>query len=860
MAKQSNKKTVRRCSICRKTGHTKRHCPEQEMKKTSPKGSTNKSVVVRVIGDAGSSPHVVDLKDRAEASLWKGVQTFREKHEPKEIRVTVDPAAKMRQDKIKLFLQKHHITPEKPLTAEQRKKIAEFRNQLKSITPNFGDQTDEWQLPVESILEAPVPRKQKKTFEKELAGLLSGTPLKAEKGRWKRFIPQSALQMKWKKIAYASVALFLVAALPWPALSYYNDIKDTSDEVLNASTVGFLSLQSSTIAAFESDIDTANADVSKALTAFAEAKSVLDKEHKVAQFLAKMIPVVGEKLHSRQQLLTAGHQIALGNTYIIKGLEEARSRGDLPVTDRMQQVALHVSRAIPQYDQALEALSDVEISALPLEHQNTFAEFKVLFAAFVDDLHDLNDVSATLAEVFGSEDLRTYLVVFQNNREMRATGGFMGSAALIDVEKGKIHKIEVPGGGLYDWKGQLDTHVKPPLPLQLVNTRWEPQDANWWPDFEASAKKLQWFYEHSRGATVDGVIAVNATVFENLLRIIGPIENKEHGVVLAADDALDTLQYKVEVDYDKQENKPKEIIGDVLKQILGADTNKIDALKMLSLVHEGLQSKDIQLQFNDTNHQSKVAEYGWTGKIVPIKPWQDYLYVVNTNIQGAKSDGKIEQAISHQVEVQADGRAIVTTVIKRTHTGQAEEQFSGSPNVNYLRVYVPKGTELLEAGGFQYPPDAAFKTPESYAVDDEDLMKREHPKKYDDASGTLINESFDKTVFENWVMTAPGETSEVYFVYELPFNVLAHAQQKAQTDVKDQLIETVAVKASTYSVIVQKQSGVESDFESTIIYPSGWKPTWRSSDYMDLALNGGLYRNPLSEDTILGLVMEKEQQ
>jgi hypothetical protein len=830
----------------------------KEKKNITPKKATNKSVVVKVMGDGGSSPHVVDLKDREKESLWKGVSTFKERRAAKEVRVTIDPAAKVRQQKIKSFLEKHHITPERPLTADQKRQIEAFRKQLKSITPGMAEGVDEWQLPVEAVLDIPVPKKKKKQFERELAGLLSGTPLAPERVSWKRFVPNNAQLTTWKKLAYASVALFVLAALPWPTLSYYNDVKDTSEQVLSASTVGFLSLQSSTIAALESDIDTANADVSKALSAFAEAKNVLDKEHKIAQFLAKMIPVVGDKLHSRQQLLTAGHQIALGNTYIIKGLEEARNRGDLPVTDRMQQVSLHVNRAIPQYDDALEALSDVEISALPLEHQNTFAEFKILFAAFVDDLHDLNDVSATLAQVFGSEDLRTYLVVFQNNRELRATGGFMGSAALIDVQKGKIHKIEVPGGGLYDWKGQLDTHVKPPLPLQLVNTRWEPQDANWWPDFAASSKKLQWFYEHSRGATVDGVIAINASVFEKVLGIIGPIENEEHGVVLAAEDALDTLQYKVEVDYDKEENKPKEIIGDVLEQILTSQRDQIDALKMLSLVHDGLQKKDIQLQLNDAQHHATAAEYGWTGEIANVKPWQDYLYVVNTNIQGAKSDAKIEQSIAHQVEVQADGRALVTVMVKREHTGEAGEQFTGEPNVNYLRVYVPKGAVLHEAGGFQYPPDAAFRTPVSHAVDDEDLMATEDPQEYHDDSGTLINESFDKTVFENWVMTAPGETSEVYFVYELPFNVFAHLQTEQQTTaVTDQLIESVAVDASRYSVVVQKQSGIESEFESTIIYPSGWKPTWRSSDHMDLALNGGLYTHPLKKDIIVGIVMEK---
>ena len=98
-------------------------------------------------------------------------------------------------------------------------------------------------------------------------------------------------------------------------------------------------------------------------------------------------------------------------------------------------------------------------------------------------MNEIVSLSSALDSVFGDKQLKRYLIVFQNNNEIRPTGGFMGSFALVDIQKGKILNIDIPGGGTYDLKGQMKKEVEPPLPLQLSNNRWEFQDANWFPDF-----------------------------------------------------------------------------------------------------------------------------------------------------------------------------------------------------------------------------------------------------------------------------------------------------------------------------------------------------------------------------------------
>lgn len=81
--------------------------------------------------------------------------------------------------------------------------------------------------------------------------------------------------------------------------------------------------------------------------------------------------------------------------------------------------------------------------------------------------------------------------------------------------------------------------------------------------------------------------------------------------------------------------------------------------------------------------------------------------VVNTNIGGGKSDANIKQTVEHQAVVQSDGSIIATVIITRAHEGiDDSDSLLGQLNSNYIRVYVPEGSELLDSGGFVYPDEA----------------------------------------------------------------------------------------------------------------------------------------------------------
>lgn len=660
-----------------------------------------------------------------------------------------------------------------------------------------------------------------------------------------------------KHLVRASLLFLFFLFVPSNARTYYFDLRSTTNQVADSSTAGFSALHDSTSALMTGNINSAQLSLTNALQSFDQAVHILNTKYGFLQKVIGAVPVVNKEIKGRQQLITAGQELSLGNTYLLKGLSEIQNTSST-LTQNLNIIGNHLTYSLPHYQTALAQLNEVDSDVLPFEYQDTFKEFRVLFTAYVKDLENIAQLNTSVQEIFGGKGLRRYLLIFQNPAEIRPTGGFMGSFAMLDIKDGNIIHIDIPAGGSYDLQGQLSQYVAPPTPLLLSNKRWEFQDANWFADFPASAQKILWFYRHSRNVTADGVIAINASVLNRLLSILGPITATNRDLTLNTSNALTTIQDIVEHGPEKKNNKPKQIISD-LAPLFIENFKQMEpqaVLPLLANLEEALQQKEIQAYFSDARTQKTITEFGWAGEIKNINSDQDYVLAVNTNIQGQKSDARIKQTISHQSVVQPDGTILNSVVITREHTGLPGEKLYGQTNIDYLRLYVPAGSELVRASGFIWPDEKMFKAPDAWTEKDTALSALEKEIATDNLSGTRITSEFGKTAFGNWIITEPGETTQVQFIYKLPFKAWdTNTDSNLNNWAK---IFQMQSPISKYQLIVQRQSGVDSDFESQIIFPEGWTAVWNEGGDSSQANNGLSIKNTkLTTDRIWSLVMKK---
>ena len=494
---------------------------------------------------------------------------------------------------------------------------------------------------------------------------------------------------------------------------------------------------------------------------------------------------------------------------------------------------------------AEDELAQVNVDDIPEEQRVQFVELRSKLPEIKIFISSFLESSEIMADVLGENGPRKYLFLFQNNQEMRATGGFIGTYGILDIFNGRVRNFFIDG--IYNPDGQLREKIVPPVPIQKMSATWSLHDSNWFPDFPKSAEKAAWFYEKTGGPTVDGVITMTPNVMQSLLAITGPIEMENFGVTVDKDNFVETVQQEVEVDYDKEVNQPKKILAELAPKILDKIFNArsfSDMTKTLKILVESLNEKQILIYSKNYEVEKMLSEEGWSGEILNTQ--KDYLSVINTNINGYKTDGVIDEQIRHQAEIQADGSIVDTVTITRHHNGgNLEKDWWNKVNANYMRVYVPKGSTLIAADGqtreFNTPPldykKLAFKW-------DPQIRQEEDSMYIDEESGTRVYEDSEKTVFANWVYVSPQETVVVTYKYLLPFKIDVNMVDKS---------------VDTYSLLTQKQSGsLGSAFIETVIYPESLQTAWSypmDAEKEDQKIN---LITDLKEDKFLGVAFTRK--
>lgn len=625
------------------------------------------------------------------------------------------------------------------------------------------------------------------------------------------------------------VALSFVFVLPLHAMNVVQDLRQAKASLETSGAQAVSLLSEGAQAAFAQDAKSAGSDFRAAGARFNHAKQTLDQLGANANALLSVLPAASRSYASGQALLEAGQELSVAGARLSDGYAAMeRELSPTPVS-RLNLLRAYLTSTIPHLQNAQAALARASLDAVPDAHRQTLAAVQAGLPALIATLQEFDVFYELAKELLGADGSKRYLLIFQNNTELRPTGGFIGSFAELKIRDGVIERLNVPGGGAYDLQGSLRTNLAAPEPLQLLTARWEFQDGNWFPDFPTSARQLLQFYRDAGGPSVDGVLAVNATFVAELIGLLGPIEMEDYGRTINEENFIFEAQKVVELEYDRQENRPKAFIADVAPKLVERTIEKSsdDFLAVVDFLNAGLSRKDLQLYLEDEALERQVIEHGWGGEM----KWTDgdSLMVVDTNLGGGKTDGVIEQTIDLSVEIAHDGTITNTLTVARTHHGIRGLLFTGVNNVDYLRVYVPKGSVLLAADGWRAPDPALFEIPDENSVIDDDLAYGMATASKHPASGTTILEEHGKTVFGNWVQTRPGTTSTVTLRYELPFKLdLLQGGRTLMARAKSLI---GIPQTERYTLHVQKQSGVlDRVTRVRVSYPDTLTPLWSSHD------------------------------
>ena len=578
----------------------------------------------------------------------------------------------------------------------------------------------------------------------------------------------------------------------------------------NLDAAGFAQAQSSLQAAAQ-----ALADADETMSFFAPSLKGLAWLPFYGPTLASLPPLV-QAAHELSELAVTG--FALGEPLLVG----PATLSNLPqVLTRNQAQLATMTEQARRIEQTLAPISpDYLLTGLA----DAVADLQTLVRWLAAGLRLSDDLPVLL----GTDQMRTYLVLVQNNHELRGTGGFITSVGELSLIQGKV--VDFSFVDSYAIDAQLGQYPRAPAPMQrYMNIEMLMlRDVNWSPDLPTTAQIARSLYAQETGRTVDGVITIDLRAVELVIGALEPLSMPGSDIALTGATVIEqikqmwaaplqtdaTLINNLVVDSSAEAASATGVADDnpnswweqrknFIPQMAAAAFARLqggsfDSMRMAHAVQTALDERALQIWSTQPSITAELAGLGWDGGLHP-DPSRDFLALVDTNMGYNKADAVVERALTYQLEWPAGPGtpAVATATVTyqhalttpaadcdpRPHYGTNYDAMMARCYFNYVRLFVPTGSELLAIDGV------------------------------DPASTVSQRGEQNTTLFGAYFILQPGETKNVVFHYRLP----------------------AFVQAQGYELLIQKQAGTQplpfsanfaGHIESTILQlgRSEWRP------------------------------------
>jgi hypothetical protein len=311
-----------------------------------------------------------------------------------------------------------------------------------------------------------------------------------------------------------------------------------------------------------------------------------------------------------------------------------------------------------------------------------------------------------LPSILGEGSPQSYLLLLQNNMELRATGGFIGSFAIVNMDGGRLTDINV--SDVYSADGQLKGHVEPPAPIKnyLGQAGWYLRDSNWDPDFPSSATKAEWFLEKEIGTSVSGVIAVDLEVAKSILKVTGPIKLADYNLTVDDSNLYERTQAEVENDFFPGSSQKSGFLTELTRELLNrvADSQQDEELAYFKSLYNNFQEKHIQVFLHNKDAQKFMSALGYDGAVVEPSCdgncYADWMGIVDSNIGVNKSNLFIKRDVQLGVSFSAGS---ITRNLTINYENTATPALGDKARYKtYTRVLVPVDAVIQRGGVVSY--------------------------------------------------------------------------------------------------------------------------------------------------------------
>jgi len=367
---------------------------------------------------------------------------------------------------------------------------------------------------------------------------------------------------------------------------------------------------------------------------------------------------------------------------------------------------------IGKTEEVYKKLSLIQAKIQNLEEDDSSNTNKQLIS-YNDHIQDKRKVLAVsqqfqqlLPVLLGQGGRKTYLIALQNNLELRATGGVIQAAALVTFDNGVL--INTQSLNVLEIDRKLSGKAVPPEDLKslLGGSEWSFRDVSWSGNFPSVAEQLTSYVEKSLGQKVDGVVGLNLTSLQELIKATGPISLPEYQEVVTDKNIKEKVEFHSELAVVDTASPDylSVLLSREIDQLVQLPPEKTQAV--LEAFYNSLKGDQLFLYGNDPGVSSLLDSVGWSGAVLtPNCPTQftedsqkcvvDSIFQVDSNIGINRANFFIDRSIQHQIAV-STRQVLHTRLISYQNTAKSNAWPAGAYK-NYVRFYLPPTVQNISA-------------------------------------------------------------------------------------------------------------------------------------------------------------------
>lgn len=320
-------------------------------------------------------------------------------------------------------------------------------------------------------------------------------------------------------------------------------------------------------------------------------------------------------------------------------------------------------------DAADERLSALDHGALMDEVRSGVQQVETALTEIQAVAGPARDVVAVLPDALGASGPRNYLVMFQGNAEVRASGGGPGSFILLSVDDGALSIVGEAAATEFDF-----AIPEPVVPIDAeTEALYSDIIARWianltaTPDFPTSAALAKGWWSTLHDDRIDGVISIDPIGLSYMLNATGPI-TLPTGDVLTSENAAPLLLNEAYFTYPDGADSNR-FFSAVSLSVFGAFTGgSIEPVPMMAALTRAADEGRLKIWSSDEDEAALLGESPLSGRLPSTNDTESAVGVFFNDTTGSKMDYYVDAAVAVQADrCAADAPRWTTTVTLQNH-------------------------------------------------------------------------------------------------------------------------------------------------------------------------------------------------